>query len=125
MSRAWVCGIIIAVMAVSSVILLKVLESSTERVEELIDRVIVSAEGGEAESAEEAIGELEEYWREHCMKLSCTVHTTDLSDITYAVAKLRGLYRSGADDLIAECEGIKAAVGLIVEMQEPRLQAIL
>ena len=124
MSRAGICGIIVAVTAAVSVWTLGVLKGSTAGVIEAIDRVIEAAESGDSGKTERALDELEDCWREHYLKLSFLVQSGALGDISYAAAKLRGLYENGADDFIAECEGIKAAVRLVLESQEPRAQSV-
>ncbi|SDB29924.1 protein of unknown function [Ruminococcaceae bacterium FB2012] len=125
MNRAWICGIIMAVTAAMSVISLHILEDSTERVIGLIDEVIASAKAGDASETERALDEFDSYWKEYGSTLSCLVQTTALGDVSCAAAKLRALYEAGADDLIAECEGIRSAAELIISSQEPKLQSIL
>lgn len=117
MSRTWVCAVIVAVTALTSVLTLGALESSTEGMLELIDRVIASAEDGSAEETEKALSELERGWQEHYFKLSFLVQSGPLRDISYNTAKLRGLYEKGADDFIAECEGIRKQVQQVLESQ--------
>ena len=125
MNRARVCGIIMAVTAAASAASLYILEDSTERLIGLIDSVTESAGAGDAAGTERALDELDSYWKKYCSKLSCLVQTTALGDLNCAAAKLRALYEAGADDFIAECEGIRAAAELILSSQEPKLQSIL
>ena len=116
MSRAWVCAVIVAVIAAASVLTLEMLESSTEGVLELIDGVIASAEGGDRQATEGALDEFERGWEEHCYKLSFFVQSGPLGEISYNAAKLRALYENGADDFIAECQGIRRSVEYVLEM---------
>lgn len=119
MNRTVICVIIILVIAAASGVSLFVIDRSTHKFIALVDAAADARIQGSPEDVERALDELEEYWESHSRLMLMLVNSGHLGDISYNLAKLRELYRSGADDFTAECMGIRAQAELILRRQLP------
>lgn len=125
MDRPLICLIVMLSMLLLSGAALRMLDSSTDRIDAAVGRVIEAAVSGDREACEEAAERLEELWREHYKKASMVSHTGILNDISYSVAKVRDYARSGSDELIPECKAIARLAGIVRDNQLPKLHTLL
>ena len=125
MDRPLICLIVMLSMLLLSGAALRMLDSSTDRIDAAVGRVIEAAASGDREACEEAAERLEELWREHYKTASMVSHTGILNDISYSVAKVRDYARSGSDELIPECKAIARLAGIVRDNQLPKLHTLL
>jgi hypothetical protein len=78
----------------------------------------------DSSETEREIESLEDYWGEYYVRASFLTRSAVLDDISFSVARLKGLYEDGNAEFVTELNGIRYRAFLVYESQVPHFRSV-